>query len=299
MHGRRKRVGAADTTAGRRGFSLCETIRRDSASIGIIMLSAKTLETDKIKGLSIGADDYMTKPFSVSELLARVDALVRRVRQPFLGRWALPGGDLRADRSLEQSAYHALETTTDLHPRYLEQLYTFGDPARSHGGLPMVSIVYWALVGKAEAHDFTEADNVRWFPEDELPELAFDHRQIIDYALWRLRNKIEYPDIATKLVGDTFTLRQLHHVYEAITGEAIDVANFRRRMLLSGELEDTGEKLREGRHRPATVYRYNPDRSRASTAPPVGPPRDAPTIEELEDQRIEDALSALMPSARA
>ena len=169
--------------------------------------------------------------------------LVRRVRQPFLGRWALPGGDLRADRSLEQSAYHALETTTDLHPRYLEQLYTFGDPARSHGGLPMVSIVYWALVGKAEAHDFTEADNVRWFPEDELPELAFDHRQIIDYALWRLRNKIEYPDIATKLVGDTFTLRQLHHVYEAITGEAIDVANFRRRMLLSGELEDTGEKL--------------------------------------------------------
>ena len=224
--------------------------------------------------------------------------LVRRVRQPFLGRWALPGGDLRADRSLEQSAYHALETTTDLHPRYLEQLYTFGDPARSHGGLPMVSIVYWALVGKAEAHDFTEADNVRWFPEDELPELAFDHRQIIDYALWRLRNKIEYPDIATKLVGDTFTLRQLHHVYEAITGEAIDVANFRRRMLLSGELEDTGEKLRDGRHRPAAVYRYNPDRSRASTAPPVGPPRDAPTIEELEGQRIEDALSALMPSAR-
>jgi len=134
----------------------------------------------------------------------------------------------------------------------------------------MVSIVYWALVGKAEAHDFTEADNVRWFPEDELPELAFDHRQIIDYALWRLRNKIEYPDIATKLVGDTFTLRQLHHVYEAITGEAIDVANFRRRMLLSGELEDTGEKLRDGRHRPAAVYRYNPDRSRASTAPPVG-----------------------------
>ena len=64
---------------GMNGFSLCETIRRDSASIGIILLSAKTMETDKIKGLSIGADDYMTKPFSVSELLARVEALVRRV----------------------------------------------------------------------------------------------------------------------------------------------------------------------------------------------------------------------------
>ncbi len=60
------------------------------------------------------------------------------------------GGGLRADHSLEQSAYAALESTTSLHPKYLEQLYTFGDPARSHGGLPMVSIVYWALVGEAD-----------------------------------------------------------------------------------------------------------------------------------------------------
>ena len=85
-------------------------------------------------------------------------------------------------------------------------------------------------------------------------------------------------------------------------GEALVLAGEPSRrvgIVLSGELEDTGEKLRDGRHRPAAVYRYNPDRSRASTAPPVGPPRDAPTIEELEDQRIEDALSALMPSARA
>ncbi len=73
---------------GMNGFSLCENIRRDSDAIGIIMLSAKTLETDKIKGLSIGADDYMTKPFSVSELLARVDALVRRV-----ARAGAAGGD--------------------------------------------------------------------------------------------------------------------------------------------------------------------------------------------------------------
>ena len=127
--------------------------------------------------------------------------LVKRVRQPFLGCWALPGGDLRSDRSLEQSAYAALESTTDLHPRYLEQLYTFGGPTRSHGGLPMVSVVYWALVGQTEAAGFEDGDNVRWFPEDELPELAFDHRQIIDYALLRLRSKIEYSDVATRLLG--------------------------------------------------------------------------------------------------
>ncbi|KFI51180.1 Phosphohydrolase (MutT/nudix family protein) [Bifidobacterium breve] len=147
--------------------------------------------------------------------------LVKRVRQPFLGTWALPGGDLRSDWSLEQSAYSALESTTALHPRYLEQLYTFGGPERSHGGLPMVSVVYWALVGQAEAAHFEDGDNVRWFPEDELPPLAFDHREIIDYALLRLRSKIEYSDVATRLLGPTFTLRQLHGVYEAIAGESL------------------------------------------------------------------------------
>ena len=64
---------------GMNGFSLCETIRRTDQQIGIIILSAKGQEQDKIRGLSIGADDYMTKPFSVSELLARVEALCRRV----------------------------------------------------------------------------------------------------------------------------------------------------------------------------------------------------------------------------
>ncbi len=74
---------------------------------------------------------------------------------------------------MEQSAYAALESTTSLHPKYLEQLYTFGDPARSHGGLPMVSIVYWALVGEADGRiDFAGGDNVKWFPVNHLPELA-------------------------------------------------------------------------------------------------------------------------------
>ena len=184
--------------------------------------------------------------------------LVRRVRQPFLGRWALPGDGLRADQSLEQSAYRALADTTDLHPRYLEQLYTFGDPARSQGGLPMVSIAYWALVGRDETADFAVERNVRWFPADALPELAFDHRNIIAYALRRLRTRIDEPAVVTRLVGETFTLNQLHDVYEAVAGEHIDLANFRRRMLATGRLEETGEQRREGRHRPAAVYRYAP-----------------------------------------
>ena len=182
--------------------------------------------------------------------------LVRRIRQPFLGRWALPGGHPHANISLEDAARSALESTTQLTPRYLEQLYTFGDPSRSQGGLPMVSIVYWALIGATETTEFKEGDNVRWFPTTDLPPLAFDHREIIDYALTRVRNKVAYTDLATRIVGDEFTMSQLREVHEAITGTSLDPANFRRKMLASGLLEPTGRMQTTGRHRPARLYRY-------------------------------------------
>ena len=172
--------------------------------------------------------------------------MLEPVRDPPCGyRWSGACASLflasGADHSLEQSAYVALESTTSLHPRYLEQLYTFGDPARSHGGLPMVSIVYWALVDDLNGQlGQSIDDNVKWFPVDDLPELAFDHGDIVDYALSRLRGKIEYPQIVTRLVGERFTLSQLHNVYEAVAGQSIDLANFRRKMLASGQLEDTG-----------------------------------------------------------
>ncbi|MFT8357376.1 MAG: NUDIX hydrolase [Bifidobacterium aquikefiri] len=185
--------------------------------------------------------------------------LVKRVKQPYLGCWALPGAGLRSDISLEDAAFTALESTTAMHPHYLEQLYTFGGPARSQGGLPMVSIVYWALVGQAEAETLHEANNVQWFATDALPEMAFDHEAIVDYALWRLRNKIEYSSIASRLVGNEFTLAQLRHVYEAVLGKALDPANFRRRMLTSDSLQQTGKYQAEGRHRPAALYRYSAD----------------------------------------
>ncbi|WEV72894.1 NUDIX domain-containing protein [Bifidobacterium sp. ESL0790] len=182
--------------------------------------------------------------------------LVRRAEEPFRGMWALPGGDLKAGRSLEWSAYSALESTTSLRPGYLEQLYAFGDPQRSSGGLPMVSIVYWALVSGTVAQGFKEHDNVKWFPESQLPPLAFDHADIIAFALSRLRSKLAYPYVASRFVGPRFTLRQLHDVYEVIAKRPIDLGNFRRKILASGQLEDTGEKVAEGRQRPAAVYRY-------------------------------------------
>ncbi len=181
--------------------------------------------------------------------------LVRRTREPFLSSWALPGGMVRVDESLEGAARRNLGETTRLEPAYLEQLYAFGDVDRSPDQR-MVSIVYWALVRPDEAERVTLGDNVRWFPADELPDLAFDHNLIVDYALWRLRTKMEYSRIAHAFLGPRFTLAELREVYEAVLRRPLDPANFRRQMETSGVIEPTGEVVTGGRHRPPRLYRY-------------------------------------------
>lgn len=195
--------------------------------------------------------------------------LVRRIRQPFEGRWALPGGRLGLDESLGEAARRNLKDTIDLEPSYLEQLYAFGDPGRSSGDR-VVSIVYWALVHAEQADRVAEGENVRWFVADELPELAFDHNQIIDYALWRLRNKVEYSRIAHALIGQPFTLSELRGVHEAVLRKPIDPANFRRQMEASGALVATTAVVTGGRHRPPRLYRYNDAIDMADNGP-LGP----------------------------
>ncbi len=185
--------------------------------------------------------------------------LVRRVRDPFDGHWALPGGPLGADEALTDAARRSLQATTRLAPKYLEQLYAFGDPDRSPHANRVVSIVYWALVGADEAAGAATSQNVRWWPADELPQLAFDHNEIVDYALWRLRNKVAYSQIAHTFLGDTFTLAELRDVHEVVLGKRLDPANFRRQALASGELLATDEVRTGGRHRPARLFRYNPE----------------------------------------
>jgi 8-oxo-dGTP diphosphatase len=184
--------------------------------------------------------------------------LVRRTREPYLDRWALPGGMVRADESLEGAARRNLGETTRLEPTYLEQLYAFGDVDRSPDQR-MVSIVYWALVRPDEAERVSLGQNVRWFAADELPDLAFDHNLIVDYALWRLRTKMEYSRIAHAFLGPRFTLAELREVYEAVLRKPLDPANFRRQMETSGVIEPTGEVVTGGRHRPPRLYRYTGD----------------------------------------
>ncbi len=182
--------------------------------------------------------------------------LVRRIREPFADKWALPGGPLSSSEDLADSASRTLRETTGLEPRYLEQLYAFGDPARSPGER-VVSIVYWALVAGDEAKQTFDSENVAWFRADDLPALAFDHNLIVDYALWRLRTKLEYSRIAHGFLGDTFTLAQLREVYEVILQRPIDPGNFRRTMEASGTVVPTGERLTGTPHRPPQLYRYN------------------------------------------
>lgn len=187
--------------------------------------------------------------------------LVKRIREPHLGQWALPGGPLEGFEDLEVAASRNLLETTGLKPRYLEQLYAFGAANRSPDAGPtaerVVSIVYWALVASTEADRAQTSHNVAWFPADCLPELAFDHNSIVEYALWRLRNKLGYSRVAHGFLGEEFTLAQLREVYEIVLGKTIDAGNFRRSIEASGAIIPTGQRLAGTRHRPPELYTYN------------------------------------------
>jgi 8-oxo-dGTP diphosphatase len=198
--------------------------------------------------------------------------LVRRTRDPHRGQWALPGGWLSADEGLEDAAARTLAETTGLSPSYLEQLYAFG--AVDRAPQRVVSIVYWALLRSDEVDAQFAArlasglanENVQWFDAATLPELAFDHNQIIDYALWRLRNKVGYSRVAHGFLPTEFTLADLREAYEAILERRLDPANFRRQVETSGTLLPT-ERFRTGNHRPARLYRYNTDVELADRGP--------------------------------
>jgi len=191
--------------------------------------------------------------------------LVRRTRDPYKDLWALPGGWLDITEDLEDAASRTLAETTGLTPSYLEQLYAFGAVDRSP--TRVVSIVYWALLRSDEVDaQMKDVHNVRWVRADDLGTLAFDHNRIVDYALWRLRNKVGYSRIAHGLLADTFTLAELREAYEAILGRRLDPANFRRQAENSGSLIPT-EHFRTGSHRPARLYRYNHDVELADRGP--------------------------------
>ena len=189
--------------------------------------------------------------------------LVRRIREPYEGQWALPGGPLEMDEDLTGSARRTLERTTGLTPNYIEQLYSFGEVDRSPADR-VVSIVYWALVRPDEAARAVDGENVEWFVADEVPDLAFDHNRIVEYALGRLRAKITYSPIAYAFLNPEFTLAELREVLEAVLRKPLDPANFRRQVLASNAIEPTGTCLTGTSHRPPALYRAVPTEERSS-----------------------------------
>jgi 8-oxo-dGTP diphosphatase len=184
--------------------------------------------------------------------------LVRRGAPPFKDRWALPGGFVREDEPLEQAALRELEEETGVRDVYLEQLYTFGEPDRDPRGR-VITVAYYALIAsdRQTLAAGTDAAAARWWPAGAPPPLAFDHHEILDYAIERLRNKLEYTTVGFQLLPARFTLTQLQRVYEAILGRALDKRNFRRKMELLDILTPLDEWAREGPSRPAQLYRFS------------------------------------------
>jgi 8-oxo-dGTP diphosphatase len=185
--------------------------------------------------------------------------LVRRKQPPFAGKWALPGGFVHIDEELEEAALRELSEETQVKDIYLEQLYTFGEPDRDPRGR-VITVAYFALLSldQAESHQLqaaSDADEAAWWDVYALPSLAFDHDRILLYGLQRLRWKLEWTALGFLLLPVEFTLSELQKVYETVLNEPLDKRNFRRKMLATDVLEETGN-LREGDHRPAKLYRF-------------------------------------------
>jgi 8-oxo-dGTP diphosphatase len=187
--------------------------------------------------------------------------LIRRKRWPFAGMWAIPGGFVNPDESLEDAAKRELQEETGVRDVYLEQLYTFGDPVRDPR-TRVITVVYYALIrsDQLNVQAADDAEDAGWFHLHHVPELAFDHRKILDYTLQRLRGKLEYTTIGFQLLAAEFTLSELQDVYEAILNpeRPLDKRNFRKKVLQTGILEPTDDFRRDGQHRPARLYRFSP-----------------------------------------
>jgi 8-oxo-dGTP diphosphatase len=173
--------------------------------------------------------------------------------------WAIPGGVVEPNEALEAAAVRKLEEETGLGDVYLEQLYTFGQPNRDPRER-VITVAYFAVVPSASIVPRTadDAEHVRWWSIYDLPELAFDHAEILDYALTRLRYKLEYTAVGFELLPQEFTLTELQRAYEVVLGEELDKRNFRRKILAAGVLEPGGV-FRTGEGRPARLYRYRED----------------------------------------
>ncbi len=192
--------------------------------------------------------------------------LIQRDIAPYKGKWALPGGFVHIDESLEQAAMRELREETGVEDVFLEQLYTFGEVDRDPRER-VVSVAYYALVNLRD-HDIraaTDARNAAWFSVDDMPRLPFDHSRIFETALARLRGKVRYGPIGFELLPEKFTLTQLQRMYEKILEHPIDKRNFRKKILGMGLLTELDEVEMDVARRAARLYRFDEKKYRQLT----------------------------------
>jgi 8-oxo-dGTP diphosphatase len=193
--------------------------------------------------------------------------LVQVQRGAFRGEWALPGGRVGLDESLDDAARRELAALTGVGDVYLEQLYTFGSPRRDPHGR-VVSVAYVALTsdgglpgdtrGRTKPGAASPRDKyatAAWRRVSRLPPLAYDHQAVVKAALARLRAKLTYTNLAYNLLPRAFTLGELQEMYEAILGRRLDRRNFRKKIHSLGLLRPLAE-VRRGSHRPARLHAF-------------------------------------------
>lgn len=184
--------------------------------------------------------------------------LIQRDGEPYAGSWAMPGGFVEPDEDLEDAARRELREETGIEDVFLEQLYTFGKPGRDPRE-HVVTVAYFALTRLSDhrVRAATDARDAAWFPVTDVPDLAFDHKDILQTAHDRLRGKVRYQPIGFELLPESFALSELQRLYETILDRRLDKRNFRKRIGDMGILEDTGEVQKDVAHRAAKLYRFD------------------------------------------
>ena len=187
--------------------------------------------------------------------------LIKRKYAPFKGQWAIPGGFVINDESLEDAVERELFEETGIKINYLEQLYTFGKPDRDPRGR-VVSVAYFGLVrpNAFKINASTDAQQVQWFNINELPRLSFDHKEILKTAIERLQGKITYEPIGFELLDKKFPFSDLEKLYTTLLGREIDRRNFRKKIIGLNVLDKLDEKVSKGSGRPANLFQFNQKR---------------------------------------
>jgi 8-oxo-dGTP diphosphatase len=181
---------------------------------------------------------------------------IKRDEEPFFGKYALPGKFVKYMEVIKDTAKRTLQLEGNVNPNnvFLDQLYTFGKDVKRDPRLHVITCVYYGLV---DSMKLGNENKLIWYSVYNLPPLAFDHKDIVRYAIKRLRKKVLEGDFAFQLMSDEFTLSELQKVYEIILDEKLDKRNFRKKIKELHIIKDLKKQKRDGAHRPAALFSFS------------------------------------------